>query len=406
VTRRSRADAQGGVGSRVAIRIGDSPWRESGVGPGPRFPTPHSQLPLSFLSLVLPVFALACGIQSPPQPPRVEQPEAIKDFAVTQLGKKFVLTFTIPALSTDGERLSKPLEVEIFRAISPPVTPPPPSPPGPVAAGQGPGGLPWKTFFEKDLGPAATSGSASLSVALTEEELAQFRNSTWTFYLRTLTRGFRRHPVMSEWSNSVRETLQNVSEPVRMVEVEATEKALILHWMPPTEGIMGGASKAPSGYEVYRSPSGKAGSFALLGETSAASFSDPNFQFAMPYYYFVRAVFKSDSGTAESDNSPIAEITPRDTFPPAAPSNLTAVFAGRSVDLIWSANTEPDLAGYNVERRKIGSEFVKLNPKILGTPLFRDFSVEAGTTYFYRVRALDRAGNVSAPSQEVEVESR
>jgi fibronectin type 3 domain-containing protein len=74
--------------------------------------------------------------------------------------------------------------------------------------------------------------------------------------------------------------------------------------------------------------------------------------------------------------------------------------------LIWTANTEADLAGYNVERRKNGSEFVKLNAKILATPIYRDFSVETGTKYSYRVRALDRAGNVSAPSREVEVEAR
>lgn len=366
-----------------------------GAAAGCLLPTPHSPLPIPTLFLVLATFTVGCGVQGPPRPPRVEQPAAVKDFAVIQRGKDLVLTFTVPALSTDGEQLTKPLEVEIYRAIEPSATSTPAFPPG---------GPPWRTLPERNL--VSPSGPASVSVAIADDELAKSIHSAWTFYMRSLTRGFRRRRVVSDWSNPARHVLENVSVPVGAIEIKSTEKALVLHWTPPTESIAGGAPPEPSGYDVYRSLSGKAGTFTLLGKTAVANFSDPNFQFDSPYYYFVRALFKTDSQVAESDDSPTTGITPRDTFPPAAPSNLTAVFSGSSVELIWSPDTEADLAGYNVERRKEGSEFVKLNPKILPTPLYRDFSVEIGATYYYRVRALDRAGNVSAPSPEVEVEAR
>lgn len=348
-------------------------------------------------AVALSALVAACGVQGPPRPPRVEQPGAVRDFAAIQRGKKFVITFTLPTLATDGERLTKPLEVEIFRVITLPMGKPPASPPG---------GSPWKTFLEKDLGSPPRSPSVALEVAVTDAELMQFRDATWTFYLRTLTRGFRRRPVASGWSNAQSRTLQDVSQPVGPIQIQTTEKALVLRWPPPAQSISGGASREPSGYSVFRSPSGKAGTFQLLGETPTASYSDPNFQFGTPYYYFVRAFFKTSSNLAESDDCPVAEITPSDTFPPRAPSDLTAVFAGGIVDLIWKANTETDLAGYNVERRVEGAQIVKLNPTLLPTPVFRDTTVEPGRKYFYRVRAADRSGNTSAPSEEVEVEAR
>ena len=52
----------------------------------------------------------------------------------------------------------------------------------------------------------------------------------------------------------------------------------------------------------------------------------------------------------ESEASPRACVTPADTFPPAAPTSLTAVGGEGAVSLIWEANKEPDLAGYLVLR--------------------------------------------------------
>ena len=76
-----------------------------------------------------------------------------------------------------------------------------------------------------------------------------------------------------------------------------------------------------------------------------------------------------------------------------------------AVELIWTANSEPDLAGYNVYRREGGGAAQKINQKLLGTPIVRDTSVAAGRKYFYRVTALDLANNESAPSEEVQVET-
>jgi fibronectin type 3 domain-containing protein len=75
------------------------------------------------------------------------------------------------------------------------------------------------------------------------------------------------------------------------------------------------------------------------------------------------------------------------------------------VELTWTINTEPDLAGYNVYRSDEGdTPGQKLNSETLLVPTFRDISVVPGKSYFYRVRAVDQSGNESALSPTVEAQ--
>jgi fibronectin type 3 domain-containing protein len=85
---------------------------------------------------------------------------------------------------------------------------------------------------------------------------------------------------------------------------------------------------------------------------------------------------------------------------------MSALYAAGAVELIWTANTEPDLGGYNVYRREEEGPWQKVNPEIQRTPLWRDATVAPGREYSYRVTVLDLAGNESAPSAEIVVETR
>jgi hypothetical protein len=144
----------------------------------------------------------------------------------------------------------------------------------------------------------------------------------------------------------------------------------------------------------------------LLGEPTAPVYRDPNFEFGQTYFYRVAPVTREAGRVAESEDSPLTEITPRDTFPPAAPRALSAIYAAEAVELVWTANAEPDLAGYNVYRREEGGPAQRLNPETLRTPIYRDTAVTAGHKYLYYVTALDLTNNESAPSEEVPVETQ
>jgi len=92
---------------------------------------------------------------------------------------------------------------------------------------------------------------------------------------------------------------------------------------------------------------------------------------------------------------------PPDTTPPAAPTGLTATAGESSASLSWTANTEPDLSGYDVYRSTTpGGPYTQVNATRLTSPAYSDSGLTNGTTYYYVVKAIDTAGNVSGASNE------
>lgn len=341
--------------------------------------------------------AAGCGVQGPPLPPRVERPEAVKDLTVMQKGQVFSLTFTSPQRATDGERLTKPVEIQIFRSVTAPGA----NAPATLAAT-----APWTVLTPEQVRRFTTDSKILYAARLSDAEFRTSQGSTFTFAVRGVTYGFRHRAIEGALSNLVRATLLDVSGPIQGLRARGTEKAVALEWTPPAQTLTGGPPSALTGYRVYRSESDEKGSYSLLARTVAPLYRDSETQFDHPYYYKVQAVFKGDNSIAESEESSPVEITHRDVFPPAAPENLTALYAAGAVELVWSASPEPDLAGYNVERREDAGSFAQVNEQLVHTPVYRDATVAAGHEYFYRVTAVDFAGNASPPSQEVEVETR
>ncbi|MGH2898492.1 MAG: LamG-like jellyroll fold domain-containing protein, partial [Solirubrobacteraceae bacterium] len=95
-------------------------------------------------------------------------------------------------------------------------------------------------------------------------------------------------------------------------------------------------------------------------------------------------------------NSPLVATAP-DTTPPSTPAGLNATASGGSqVNLTWTASTDNvGVSGYRVERCQ-GSGCA--NFAEVGTPTttsFTDTGLAGSTTYRYRVRASDLAGNLS-----------
>jgi len=338
----------------------------------------------------------SCGVQGPPQPPRVERPEPVKDLAVSQVGRTLRFTFALPQLTTDSERLTKPIEVRISRVVHP--------------SGQNAVASPaeelWKVLQPDDVQRYARDGRLVYPVALSDQEFRQWRGATFRFSVSTLTRGFRHRPVESTPSNAVTATLLGVSGPVENLRVIPGENALDLTWSPPQRGANEAEAPEPSAYRIYRSQTGEPGSYELLGETASVSYADPDFEFDRPLFYKVRAVFRENGQVAESEDSLVVPITPHDIYPPAVPRGLSGIYTGEGVELIWAADVEADLAGYNVYRREGNGSFQKINPELLITQVFRDSSTQAGRSYFYRVTASDLTGNESSPSEEFSIETR
>jgi hypothetical protein len=149
-----------------------------------------------------------------------------------------------------------------------------------------------------------------------------------------------------------------------------------------------------------------------IATTVMPEYQDVGFDYGKTYAYLVRSVIQVQGAALESSDSPLLVLTPKDTFPPAAPQELVAaVLPGETsgaqvVDLSWSINLETDLAGYRVYRSEQGGTRGQLlTPELLLTPAYRDRSVRTGQKYWYSVTAVDKAGNESAPSMQMAVET-
>ncbi len=341
-----------------------------------------------FLVGLAALLSIGCGVQGPPKPPRIEQPQAAKDLTVLQVGRSLRFTFSLPQLATDGERLTKPLEVEFLRGTLPSSQTSPP--PAPALS-------PWIALSAPETEKQKRGEKLVFSAQLAEEDLHDPGRSTLILAVRTLTRGFRRRAIESELSNRVPVRLLRVAAPVKGLQARVTEHAIEVSWTAPETAV--------TSYRIYRKGADASAGFLLRAEARGAAWQDTEFQFGRTYSYRVTALVKEGSSVAESEDSQAIEITPKDTFPPAAPKELTALYTGQSVEILWTANSEPDLGGYNLYRREAAGTFHKLNSELLVTPVYRDTSVVAGQSYTYRATAVDLAGNESLPSDDVAVEA-
>jgi hypothetical protein len=143
----------------------------------------------------------------------------------------------------------------------------------------------------------------------------------------------------------------------------------------------------------------------LLGrvdvDTMSTSHLDSGLTPGETYYYRVVAI---DEGSNESDPSSAASATALD-LAPAAPSNLVVVGGpgDGETTVTWDENTETDMYRYEVQRDIY--ELFTHSPvtySVFGTSVV-DSGLETDVTYYYRVFAIDVAGNWSEPSEVVEI---
>ena len=102
---------------------------------------------------------------------------------------------------------------------------------------------------------------------------------------------------------------------------------------------------------------------------------------------------------------PGTTLTAADTTPPAQVAGLSVTAASSTqLNLSWTANTEPDLNHYNVYRGTTAGFPVTLGTTIpVATPTTSSYSntgLSPSTTYYYKVSAVDNAGNIGPLSLE------
>ena len=101
------------------------------------------------------------------------------------------------------------------------------------------------------------------------------------------------------------------------------------------------------------------------------------------------------ASTSQSNNT----ATLKDHIVPATPSGLVATPGNSKVVLSWTANNESDLASYKIYRGTSANPTTVL-VTLSGSTTLTNTGRTNGTTYYYRISAVDNAGNESVKSSE------
>jgi fibronectin type 3 domain-containing protein len=175
--------------------------------------------------------------------------------------------------------------------------------------------------------------------------------------------------------------------------VSATQ--INLSWAAATDNV------GVTGYRVERCQGAGCSTFAQIATSAGTTFGDTSLIASTPYSYRVKAV---DAGTNVSVNysneaSATTQAAPPDTTPPSDVTGLTATAVGSNqINLAWAVATDSGgsgLAGYRVERCQGAgcSTFAQIATP--STNSYSDPGLTTGTSYSYRVKAVDGATNVS-----------
>ena len=362
-----------------------------------------------------------CASVGPPLPPSLELPKPPTDLHAARKGNNVTLTWTVPTRTTDRRIVRYLGNTEVCRGLEPVLK----------VCSKPAGKVPPPANFEATKKALARKLTLSfvdgLPAAMEQEHPTEFM----TYAIEVLNKAGRGAGL----SNQVHVPLLPALAPFPDFSAKVIAQGVLLTWRCP-ENTAAQPAGATYLFRIYRRPISDTvpqrdetriaeldATACATGEPAAAtgqatrpdspanehSFLDKTFEWQHTYLYWgavvsVMRVPDKPAIEVEGDDTPEAKVFANDVFPPAVPTGLQAASSGPGqqpfVDLIWTPDTDADLAGYNVYRRQGGEPVKKMNSELVKVPAFRDAKVIPGRTYFYSVSAVDTHGNESPRSEE------
>ena len=334
---------------------------------------------------------LSCGKRKPPLPPleRVQQRVEISSF---QRGNVITLIWTLPVRNASDKSTLNITRADIYRLAQP-----------------------LNNSLALSEEEFATNSTLISTLPITDADFG--KQITYNDILEFADQPVRlRYAIRLANASGQKAAFSNflLIEPIAKAagspaSLDATilEQSIKLNWIAPILNVDGTKPANILGYNIYRANS--AIDIPILLNSypiTDVSFNDKNFEFGKVYKYFVQTVSLGSNGeSVESLDSNKIEVNSKDTFAPSPPSAITIAAAPNNLSIFFAVNIEKDVVGYKIFRtinpNQPKSEWMSITKETLLSNTFQDFAVESGKTYYYYLTAIDRAGNVSEPSEVI-----
>ena len=301
-----------------------------------------------------------CAKVGDPVPPLSEPPVSTRDLQLVQVADRLQFIFPMPpeniaAVQLHGKCAGPKLSADELELLG--------------------------DFERESLGPHPTAGP------LVFVENPANRDETCQFALRLLDRRGR----ASELSNRVNSIPISPASPPSNLRSEVLQDRIILRWDRPSTNIDGSAPANVAGYLLNSKH-----------RLSTERFDDLAIEFGLNKTYWIQAVSRNQDPLILSSIGDTLTVSPRDTFPPQVPQNVTAVYWKGKVQILWDRGRDSDLLSYIVYKGTSPESLKRLSRRV-SIARYTDEEVSVGLTYYYRVATLDTSGNESPQSASVRV---
>jgi len=349
---------------------------------------------IGFFLLLLIVFS-GCGKRRPPLPPIERVQQRTELLSGVQRGNQVILSWPAPQRNAPDSSVQSIRRIDVYRLAEKPGAPLP--------------------LTEEEFGARSTLiGSVTYDQIKNAGEQLRYTDTLELAgeptRLRYAIRYVNAAGQRAAFSNFLLiEPAARIAQAPVLTKAEIAENGITLTWQPPATNIDGSTPVNLLGYNIYRMDQSQTEvSPTPLNATpiSGNQYVDKNFEFGQDYRYVARSVSLGTEGAqVESLNSNTLDVSPRDIFPPAPPKNPTIAPGPGRLAIFFPTSESTDVVGYNIYRSTDESlakdRWTKLNSTPLTRTTFQDENVESGKRYYYYVTAIDRAGNISAPSEVV-----
>lgn len=292
------------------------------------------------LTLLAALLVAGCGKRRPPLPPVERVQQRTELLSGVQRGNQVTLSWPAPLRNAPDESVQSIRRIDVYRLAEKPTAPLP--------------------LTEEEFSARSTLiGSVTYDEIKTAGDTLTYTDSLelagQPTRLRYAIRFVNASGQRAAFSNFLLiEPSARVAQPPTLTATgkELSESAITINWTPPSANIDGSTPVNLLGYNVYRVDEKQSSSAETPLNSSLISgtqFADQTFKFGENYRYFVRSVsLGTDGAQVESLNSNSLSLTPRDTYPPAAPTSITIAAAPGRLSIFFPANPEGDVAGYTI----------------------------------------------------------